>query len=360
MEDIYSYSDGKKKPEDWRKEYLQEPKAPKTPKSSKTPKKAPQKKKRKTSGKGTGVKIIAVLLVLVLLLAVGGGIFYFSKLGKIRRLDINVDTDKWVAQDSLYQDKDVTNVMLVGIDRRSEKETSRSDTMILLSVDNKHKELKMTSFLRDMWLEIPGKGEGRLNAAYAYGGPELLLDTIEYNFNVRVDRVAVVDFVAFQKVVDILGGVEVEVTEKESRYLLENHNINAPAGLNKLNGDEALWYCRIRKLDSDFGRTTRQRKLMEAMVESSRNAGIFKLNTMLDNVLPLVETNLTDTEITQLGFGYIMKYEKYDVGQFSVPADGTWWNKTVNKAQVLGVDVAKNKKLLYDFIYGDAVPEKEK
>ncbi len=349
MEDIYSYSNGKK-PEDWRKEYLQEPK---------TPRKAPKKQKYKKAKKGIGIKIIAVLLVLVLLLVVGGGVFYFSKLSKIKRLDLNVDSDKWVDQDSLYQDKDVTNIMLIGIDRRSEEEKSRSDTMMLLSVDNKHKELKMTSFLRDMWVEIPGKGEQRLNAAYAYGGPELLLDTIEYNFKVRVDRVAIVDFTAFEKVINILGGVEVELTEKEAKFMHDTLQMNVKAGVTKFNGDEALWYCRIRKLDSDFGRTTRQRKLMTAVVNSSRDAGIFKLNDMIDNVLPLIETNLTDTEITQLGLGYITKYAKYEVGQFSVPADGTWWDKKVNKAQVLEIDLEKNQKLLYDFIYGDAVKSKE-
>lgn len=347
MEDIYSYSNGRK-PQDWRKECFREPQGPRRP---------PKKQRYKPPKKGAGLKIFLSVLIVILALVVAGGAFYVSKLNKINNLDLDVNSNKWVDQESLYQDEEVINIMLVGVDRRSPEERGRSDTMMLLSVDNKHGELKMTSFLRDSWVTIPGKGENRLNAAYNYGGPELLLDTIEYNFNIRVDRIAVVDFTAFEKVIDILGGVEVDITEKEAKFLRKNHQIDVQAGLNKLNGADALWYCRIRKLDSDFGRTNRQRKFVTAVVNASRNANVAQMNTVLDNVLPLIDTNLSNEEITQLGLNYVSKYSKYDVGQFSVPADGTWRNEVIKGAQVLGLDLEKNQKLLYDFIYGDAIEE---
>lgn len=250
---------------------------------------------------------------------------------------------------------DVLNILLLGTDSRSSSYVQdNSDTMILCSINLKDKNIKLTSFMRDSYVKIPGYGSSRLNAAFAYGGPELLFKTLETNFGVKVDKYVRVNFSAFIKVVNTIGGVEIELDEAEVAYMTKYSKVYktkpVKLGVNTLDGNQALSYARIRKIDSDFNRTQRQRKVLQAIAEKCKSSSVLTLTKLVSEILPLVETNLTKEEIVSLipiGLQCISK----DIETLNVPIKGGWSNKTVGKAQVLGLNFTLNKKAIKAHIY---------
>ena len=162
---------------------------------------------------------------------------------------------------SAQAEENAMNLLLIGVDTDSAETAGRSDTMLLVRVSDK--SIRMVSFLRDLYVDIPGYGQNRLNAAYFYGGETLLKQTLENNFGIRIDRTATLHFQTLAHLVDDLGGVEIDVTSKELSYLnrlLKDEGLPPleSAGLQRLNGTQALCYSRLRKLDGDFQRTARQ------------------------------------------------------------------------------------------------------
>ncbi|MBQ9375948.1 MAG: LCP family protein [Ruminococcus sp.] len=266
-------------------------------------------------------------------------------------------------KDGLMQSGDVMNILLLGTDARDNSERGRSDSMILLSINKQTEEIVMTSFLRDIYLTIPGIETTRLNHAYAYGGADLAVETIEQNFKIKIDRYAQVDFTSFVKVVDAVGGVDINVTAEEvpyvNKYLIEINDIENQAqgsgnlthsGKQTLNGRQALSYSRIRYIGTDFGRTERQRKVLEQVIKKARKLSITDLDKLLDKLLPCVTTNLTEGELFKL----ILKsptYFKYDVKQCRVPVDDSYEFMTIRSMSVLGIDFKENKKYLYKNIF---------
>ena len=206
--------------------------------------------------------------------------------------------------------------------------------------------------MRDSWVYIPDHDYAKLNAAYAYGGAGLLMDTIEYNFGIKVDNYALVDFEIFSSIIDELGGVEVEVTKKEADFINENTRQTVSAGVTKLNGDEALVYCRIRYLDSDFMRTQRQRKVMSAIVDKVKHSGLIKNYQLAEVILPQVKTDITKGEMIGIGLG-ALGYLTYDVEQLRIPVDDSYSSQYFGSQQALSLDFDKNKKELRTFIYGN-------
>ena len=281
---------------------------------------------------------------------------------------INYDEDGkkanvYIDEDSLRQSKDVTNILLLGIDRRTKDEASRADTMMLLSIDKQNKKLKLTSFLRDSYVDIPGEGYAKLNAACTYGGSQLVVDTIEYNFKIKIDNYVYVDFEMFSQIVDKLGGVDVEVTQKEADFMASGKHgapetpVHLTEGVNTLDGYSALWYCRIRYLDSDFFRTQRQRKVVASMVSKAKQTSVSDLITIVEEVMPLVQTGFTKSEIKKIALGAV-GYLNYDIEQQQIPAEGTWKSSTTKSgAYILSFDIDENAKLLYDFIYAKDTKE---
>ena len=234
----------------------------------------PQKKKKKKK-KHRFMRFIAKTVAAILILSYVF-IFFFAAVSGYTRKDL--DKNEYISSSQLKSSPLVTNILLLGVDGNAES-SSRSDSMILVSVDFAHAKIKLTSFLRDSWVEIPSKGKkAKLNAACSYGGPQLVCDTIEYNFGVDIDHFVMVDFDMFTGIIDSLGGVEVEVTKKEANFINRTTRQNVDYGDSvRLNGDEALVYCRIRKLDSDYMRTFRQRKVITALINQAKKAGIPKL-----------------------------------------------------------------------------------
>ena len=261
----------------------------------------------------------------------------------------------------------VTNILLIGNDSRTAGEDGRSDAMILLSISDETKKIHMTSLLRDMYVEIPGYEGNRLNAAYSFGGAELLMETIEANFDVEVNRFVQVNFQAFADVVDGVGGVDLEVTNEEVLLIngyLEEYNMleDKPYGTDyldenlqgviHLNGPQALAYCRNRYIGTDFGRTQRQRKVLSAMVE--RVPWILLHMDKVSDVFENVTTNLTQAELTWLS-GQLGKLVSYDMIQGSIPLDDTYSNANIRGMAVLEVDFEVNNQYIREEIYGQGI-----
>ena len=230
----------------------------------------------------------------------------------------------------------------------------RSDTMILFSVDKKNKQIKLTSFLRDSYVCIPSTGNWRkLNAACSAGGAQLVIDTIEYNFKVKIDSYVLVDFEVFTKLIDLMGGLTVkDVTAEEARYLREKVKIvYAKEGTNKFSGAAALWYCRIRYLDDDFHRTQRQRKVISAIINQAKSMNPLELVKIVEKVLPMITTDIGRNDMLSLGLNAVAKYSRYDIVQHQIPAKGTWSNVSVpGVGDALKMDIDENARLLKQFL----------
>lgn len=313
---------------------------------------APRPRKKR---KGLVKKIILSVISLILVCIIGIGAVINQLLSSVEYNQAGHKKNIYVDESKLYSDLRVTNILLVGVDRRQDDVASRSDTLMLMSIDKVNKSIKMTSFLRDSWVDIPGKKYAKLNAASTWGGMQLVMDTLEYNFNVQIDHYVMVDFKMFQDIVNALGGIDVEITEKEAKYMRDVvHLKNIKAGKSvHLNGGEALWYCRIRYLDTDFKRTERQRKVMTAIIGKVKEQSPTKIMQIARDVLPDIETDMTKNDLALLGVGAILKYIRYDMMQASIPKDGTWKNARKNGQAVLEMNIKENQKYLYDFIYGD-------
>ena len=305
------------------------------------------KKKKSAKGKVI-VGLVSLLAVLVLCLGVYG-LSALSGINYEKRGD-----NKYVNQSELVSDPAIKNILFIGCDARGDVQGNRSDTMILLSIDTKHRKLKLTSFLRDSYVYIPEKGySNKLNAAFSYGGQNTLIDTLEYNFGVNIDNYVMVDFKAFRQLVNLLGGITVDgVTEKEAKYMREEVKIpSVKAGKNKMNGKTALWYCRIRYIDNDFRRTERQRKVISAIIDKVIKTDVFTLMNICKEVLPNVSTDIKTTELLGLAVNAVLRYLRYDIAQQQIPADGEWADRWVGSQQVVALDFEANKKILKEFIY---------
>lgn len=282
--------------------------------------------------------------------------------------DISMD----LSEGSLLNDPMVLNVLLFGADK-SDGGVSRSDTMIMLSIDNRHKKLKLTSFMRDMWVYIPDYGYSRLNAAYAYGGAKLSIATIEQNFGINIDRYAIVDFSSFRSIIDILGGIDIELSDEEIDYInwqsWKNHQVDTrneltdSAGIVHLNGRQALWYARDRGdleagfAGSDFDRTDRQRKLLRTLANDMKSATLPQIIGIVNEIGPLITTNLKKTEITTL-VGNSLTYLSYDMQEYRLPSDGNFVNGEHYGMQTLDVvDWDLERKNLAIFIYEELVTD---
>ena len=326
------------------------------------------KKKKKKRHPVRNTFIILLCLVLVGVSCVG---FYGYQ--TVERILSSFNTDEplvenqYINSSELYSDPNQTNILLIGIDARNADDDSRSDTMMLVTIDNTNGQIKLTSFLRDSYVEIAGKNwNEKLNAAYFRGGVQMLVDTLELNFKVDIPYYMLVNFEVFTTIVDELGGITVDVTERESEYVKTSKKPNIPVEIPAgedvlLNGEQALWYARIRKLDSDFMRTKRQRKVITAMVEKALQTELGELVTLAETVAPLVKTNLTSDEILDLGMGALKdKAFAYDIVQHQVPADGTWSSRNIsNVGSSLVMDMDENIELLHSFLSDKQEVEKK-
>lgn len=313
----------------------------------------PQDKPPKKKKKHKIIKTILTMLIIVFLF-VSVFIFVFSAASGYTRNDL--ENNKYVSSFELKSSPLVSNILLLGVDGSADS-SSRSDSMILVSIDFTHMKIKLTSFLRDSWVEIPSKGKkAKLNAACTYGGPQLVVDTIEYNFGIDINHYVMVDFEMFTNIIDSLGGIDVEVTEKEAKFInrTTRHTVDSGDSVH-LNGAEALVYCRIRKLDSDYMRTYRQRKVITALIGQARTAGIGKLITTMQEVFPMIQTDMSAAEITGLVYKGGISILAFNIEQNRVPIDEHMYADTISGQWVEVVDIDAAKEYLQEYIYSNNI-----
>ena len=347
--------------------------------------------------KGRAKRIICLVLSIFLILGGSGLLYYFSLLNSLNYKELSDDRNTNATAESfpelagnnsqlslsdgdLLQDSKVLNVMLFGEDNTNGDKNGLSDTMIMMTIDNRHKKLKLTSFQRDTYVYIPEYGYNRMNASYTLGGAGLTIKTIESNFGIKVDRYAVVDFNSFIKIIDTLGGIGLELTQDEIDYinyqLYKNKQSDTPTditdspGIVHLTGKQALWHARNRGLDireeaigidgNDWDRTSRQRKLIQKLFTDMKSADLTKIVSIVSSVGPLVTTNLKKDEITAL-VSHSLTYLKYDVEQYNIPSEGMWYydDKTIINSKetstIKFLDLNAQRIEFAEFIYEELV-----
>lgn len=332
---------------------------------------------------------VSILLVSLLMLTAGVGCVYAdSLLNRINYVDPQADashvsTGSLFENDSgsdlsntksgvlggLYHDDAITNILLLGVDDYQANDTGRSDSMMLVSVDTRHKKIKLTSFMRDLYVAIPGIGNNKLNAAYSLAGGKIkgaqsVVTTIESNFGIDIDRFVIIDNSAFNKIIDRLGGVTITLTAGEAKLINEysgDSRKNLTAGTFNLSGAQAHYYSRIRAIGDDFERTERQRKVFTSLVDKLKGAGLPTIYGALADTLNLVTTNMTKSEILSMASNSLT-YLNYPISQDRIPADGEYTSETVKiggvGADVLVPDLDKCKQDVAAFIYENDLPTK--
>ena len=355
-------------------QYTEQPKAqkPVMQKTGKGKRKhmASQKKPvTKTKKQGRAGRIIAQLLVCLLLVgaftmsAAGGALaaFYTASTNTIHTDTKHALRNANVVDASLVYDQDVVNILLIGCDKRQdETEAGRSDTTMIATIDIKNGKLKLTSLMRDMYIDIPGYGYHKFNAAYSYGGVQLEYETIAQNFGIRLDGYVEVDMEAFREVVDLLGGVPMELTEAEA-YFLQTAYVNSKhgekdvkAGPNMMTPYQALAYCRIRQdVMGEFGRTDRQRKVLISIYDELKKEDIMTITNICMRALRHVTTDLTEDQIRSL-LTSVISMGTTEIEQLRIPYEGSYTAGRLGAggAWVMQTDYEANSAALQYFIFG--------
>lgn len=285
--------------------------------------------------------VIVCCLFLITAMVGGSGLGYYDA-----KLEAAVTPKKHALKDVKIQnkedltfDEDVINILMVGSDNgvkgSEEGDHGRSDSMMVATVNFETKELKLTSFLRDMYVEIPNHGRNKLNAAYAFGGEELLYQTIAQNFGIRIDKFCIVDISAFEKVINRIGGIDMTLESDEAEYLNTTNYIskkkyrNVKAGRQTLNGNQALGYARIRHVNSkkygieEFGRTGRQRAVMQATFNKMLQQNPLELVDLAIDTLSDVSTDMDATYIKKLILS-VAKMGTTEIDQLRIPIENTY------------------------------------
>ena len=327
-------------------------------KHEKIDKKQLERKRVAKKKKGKGLKILIILLILLAVLA--GGIFLAWRFLVGDAYDkMSYKPAKKYSNTALTEDG-VTNILLLGNDSRDNADDGRTDSIMLLTINRPKNTIYLTSFLRDIKIDIPGKGTNRLNQSYALGGPELVMQTLSETFDIKISRYMLVNFQAFARLADAVGGIDMEVTAEEvdwiNAYLWEYNDLNGddihkdnfPDGTSgnlHLNGPQALAYCRNRYIGTDFERSNRQKKVISAIVSKLPNAMLTNLGGVMNGLFPSLTTSLTKDDCYELST-LIVGLKGMDIVQSTVPQDHTWKFETYNDMELISIDFDANKQYL--------------
>lgn len=306
----------------------------------------PKKKKKKKHRFLKWVLKVSVSLFLFLSLIISG----MALVSGYSR--VNLSNNKYISNSELKSSPFVTNILLIGADA-SDGGNSRSDSMILVSIDYAHFKIKLTSVLRDSQVTSPVRNKQiKLNSAYSSGGAQELIDTLEYNFRVNIHHFIKVDFEMFTQLIDKLGGIDIEVTEKEARFInrTTRHTISSGDSVH-LDGAKALVYARIRKLDSDYMRTFRQRKVITAIIDKMKSQPITEIVRIVTSVLPLLETDLNCFEVTGLAYKGGFAALLFKIESLRIPDDGDMTTGYLGSQWVVKPNMEACREKIKDFIY---------
>lgn len=338
--------------------------------------------KRKSAKRGILIALVVILsIILAVLLA--GTAFLTIKMNQITRVDpaetmsqeqiesiLNNETEPTdpdftgeaissdevilsdTPVDTVQTGEDVINILLVGQDTDNLSQRSRTDSMILCTINKTTKTLTMTSFMRDMYVKIPEYYDQRMNVAYLVGGFDALYNTLEHNFGVRVDHGVGVNFASFQKVIDAVGGIEVKLSASEANHLNnQNYTWGLFEGVNILTGETALAYSRIRALQGgDFNRTNRQRTVLLALLNKAKKMPVTDLYNLVDALIPMVVTDMSNSEIIEIAMELAPMLQDLQIVSQRVPIDDGYEMTMIDDMSVLLPDLEVNRQFLVDTI----------
>lgn len=323
-----------------------------------------KKRKVKKKKKSLGTKILLTFLALLLGVVIIGAGYLIGTLnkmqsGNINKENLNINKEELANYENANK---ITNIALFGVDSEN-GEAGRSDSIMVATIDPVHKKLKITSIMRDSYVNIEGYGDDKINHAYSFGGPELAINTINQNFGLNIEDYISVNFSTLPVLIDILGGIDVNVTDEELPLLNAFVNeinfeegTNSPllsySGVNHLNGTQALAYSRIRYTGGgDFERTQRHRTVLDALFNKVASTSITQYPSILNEVLPYVETSLSSGEILSLGTKVLGIGNNLEQDRF--PRDGYGYGESINGVYYLTFDRETIKTQMRDYIFND-------
>lgn len=341
----------------------------------------PRSNKRRKRKKHTLLKVIGILaafLLIILVLIVGtksgrrliyqkASEFIYRNINK-ENLEVEEPNDKETVTPGVRVEDYVTNYLIFGIEEIGG--ARNTDTMMIATINTKEDTIKITSLLRDSYVDIPGYKANKLNSAYARGGAKLLIETIEKNYKIKIDGYASVNFESFEKIVNLLGGVTIELGEEEAKYLNKTNyiskkkNRNVKPGVNKLNGNQLMGYVRVRKVktlggaNNDYGRVVRQQRALKAIFKSYTSTNVLKLPGVTKEILGYVNTNVSEKAIAD-AMAAVVENRITDLETLRIPVDGAF--EAPKKYNGIGypiiLDWDTNRVELYKFIFGDTEAE---
>ncbi|GAA0782316.1 LCP family protein [Hathewaya limosa] len=330
------------------------------------------RKRKKSSAKKKALLAILSLLIILLLVVTSGLVYFWSKLNSIKKQPLTkVETTK-ESEKKAKQHNEVVNIALFGLDSRDVhgNDDPRSDSIMILSIDKDRNSLRLSSIIRDTYVQIPKRsGKDKINHAYHFGGPELAISTINKNFGLAIKDFASINFYGLRKVIDTIGGIELDITSEELKYI--NNYIRDAArdekitptyvdepGKQKLNGLQATAYCRIRYTKGgDFKRAERQRTVLTKIINKVKTINKTKYPALLDAILPNVKTSLSSTKILDLGME-ILSMDISNIQQQQFPTDWTGEGKTINGYYYYIPKLEKVKEELQAYVYENKKPKK--
>lgn len=326
-----------------------------------------RKKRRK---KHLPIKIFIALVIALVLLLVTGWLYGNNLLSKIKRTEINENDlgikDEVNEKIQTNNIKDIVNIAILGVDE-SENDAGRSDATMIATFDPIHKKLKITSIMRDTYADIPGYGKDKLNHAYAYGGPQLSIKTLNQDFGLNIKDYVKINFEELEGLIDAIGGIDMkmEYMEKyevnnyierysEARNITEEKLVmDEKTGKYHLTGFQTLGYCRIRSIgNGDFDRTERHRKIMTEMFNKISKAGTAELASMATKLLPYVETSLSNKEIINLATN-VLNLGTKNIEQERFPRDEYTHNSKINDIFYLCYDEDYTEEQIHEYIFND-------
>ncbi|MGL5354622.1 MAG: LCP family protein [Clostridium sp.] len=305
--------------------------------------------KDKKSGKGKKIVIGTLITVVTIIVAIlAGGWFYTnSLLNKVEKVEIKQE-ELSINEELVTQYGDIKNIALFGIDS-VDGMTGRSDSIMILTLDSVHNKIKLTSVMRDSYVNIPGRGLDKINHAYAFGGPELAIKTLNENFNLNIKDFMSVNFSSMPTIIDMLGGVNINITSEEAPMV---PGISV-AGNYNLTGEQALAYARIRYAEGgDYKRTERQRTVIEAIFTKVSNTSISKYPELIGKFLPFVQTNMSSSGMIGLSTDFASLISG-KLQQERFPRDGYSQGKTIDGIYYLTFDNEATVEQMHKWIFED-------
>lgn len=297
-------------------------------------------------------KVLISILVVIAIIFSGGYFYIHNKLSKMNKVEID-KADLGISQDisTNYNNTDkIKNIALFGVDA-PDGENGRSDSIMIATIDPVHKKLKLTSIMRDSYVNIPDRGLDKINHAYAFGGPQLAIKTINENFGLNIEDYMTVNFSSLPIIIDALGGVDITITDEEVSHI---PGISS-AGTYTLTGDQALAYSRIRYAEGgDYKRTERQRTVLEGLFAKALSMPASSYVSILDTVLPYVQTNMSSSTILSIGTKALTSFEG-QLEQQRFPLDGYCEGEMIDGVYYLTFDAKTTKQQFMDYIFKDTL-----